>query len=340
MEPGCSVRSPRAALAGGRLRLSVQRLQAEAEVSGFRAEVLEKVIHLLHLLGTIQTHPFLRGKLALKGGTALNLFLFDVPRLSVDIDLNYVGAGSREEMMAQRAKLEDALGAVFAREGFMVGRIPADHAGGRWALRYQSALGTGGNLEVDLNYMFRVPLWPLAPRDSCSIGSLRASGIPLLDIHELAAGKFAALLARMASRDLYDAHRLLTQCQFERDRLRVAFVVYGGINRKDWRTVSRDDVRAAPSEVRNQLAPTLRRDAIDGQTDTWVARMVAECRDGLQAVLPLQEPEREFLDRLLDHGEVEPALLTGDPGLAERIRRHPGLEWKAQNVRQFKTGKP
>ncbi|MBL8292089.1 MAG: nucleotidyl transferase AbiEii/AbiGii toxin family protein [Bryobacterales bacterium] len=80
--------------------------------------MLEKVAHLLHLLGTIQTHPFLRDKLALKGGTALNLFLFDVPRLSVDIDLNYVGAGPRDEMMAERPKPEEALGAVFARGAF------------------------------------------------------------------------------------------------------------------------------------------------------------------------------------------------------------------------------
>ena len=116
------------------MRVSIQRLQAETEATGFRAEILEKVLHLLHLLGTIQTHPFLRGRLALKGGTALNLFLFDVPRLSVDIDLNYVGAGPRDEMMAERPKLEDALSAVFAREGFSVARIPGDHAGGRWAL--------------------------------------------------------------------------------------------------------------------------------------------------------------------------------------------------------------
>ena len=323
------------------MRISIQRLQAEAESTGFRAEVLEKVLHLLHLLGTIQTHPFLRGKLALKGGTALNLFLFDVPRLSVDVDMNYVGAGPRDEMMAERPKLEDALGAVFAREGFSVARIPADHAGGRWALRYQSALGTGGNLEVDLNYMFRVPLWAPVAQDSRSIGSSQASGIPLLDIHELAAGKVAALLARSASRDLYDAHQLFTTCQFERDRLRVSFVIYGAINRKDWRTVSIDDARATPAEVRSQLIPTLRRDTIAGvePTDAWVARLVAGCREGLAALLPLNDAEREFLDRLLDQGEVDPTLLTNDADLADRIRRHPGLEWKAQNVRQFKSGK-
>lgn len=323
------------------MRISVERLRAEAESTGFRPEVLEKVILLLRLLGTIQTHPFLRGKLALKGGTALNLFLFDVPRLSVDIDLNYVGAATREEMMAERPKLEDALGAVFAREGFSVVRIPADHAGGRWALRYQSALGGGGNLEVDLNYMFRVPLWTPVAQDSRPVGSFQASGIPLLDIHELAAGKFAALLARAASRDLYDAHQLFTKRQFDHARLRAAFVVYGAVNRKDWRTVSPDDVRATPAEVRSQLIPTLRQAVIAGAegTDAWGARLVSECRDGVTSLLPFTEAEREFLDRLLDYGEVEPTLLTGDAELAERIRRHPGLAWKAHNVRQFKGSK-
>ncbi len=38
------------------------------------------------------------GKLALKGGTVFNLFLSDVPKLLVDIDLTYVGAESRESM--------------------------------------------------------------------------------------------------------------------------------------------------------------------------------------------------------------------------------------------------
>ncbi len=323
------------------MRISSQRLQAEAEATGFRAEVLEKVVHLLHLLSTLQIHPFLRGKLALKGGTALNLFLFDAPRLSVDIDLNYVGAVPREDMTAERPKLEEALGAVFAREGYSVRRIPADHAGGRWSLRYQSALGAGGNLEVDLNYMFRMPLWAPVSQDSRSIGTFQASGIPLLDIHELAAGKLAALLARSAGRDLFDAHQLFTRCRFERDRLRAAFVIYGAINRRDWRTVSLDDVKVTPAEVRSQLIPVLRREALGDADpiDVWVKRLVAECREGLAAVLPLHDAEREFLDRLLDQGEVDPLLLTRDEELAERLRRHPALEWKALNVRRFKRGR-
>ncbi len=42
----------------------------------------------------------------------------------------------------------------------------------------------------------------------------------------------------------------------QRDRLRLAFVVYGGMNRKDWRTVSLDDVAYDGSELARQLGPT------------------------------------------------------------------------------------
>lgn len=99
-------------------------------------------------------------------------------------------------MLAERPRIEQAVQAVFAREGFTVRRMPEEHAGGKWSLRYQSAAGLGGNLEVDLNFMYRVPLWPLTLSDSYPVGTWQASRIPVIDIHELAAGKLAALLAR------------------------------------------------------------------------------------------------------------------------------------------------
>ena len=74
------------------MKISKERLETVAETTGFRAEVLEKVIHLLNLLDGFRSHPFLNNRLVLKGGTALNLFYFNLPRLSVDIDLNYIGA--------------------------------------------------------------------------------------------------------------------------------------------------------------------------------------------------------------------------------------------------------
>ena len=59
--------------------------------SGFDQLYIEKVLRLLGILELIFSNPRLKDKYVLKGGTALNLFYFQLPRLSVDIDLNYLG---------------------------------------------------------------------------------------------------------------------------------------------------------------------------------------------------------------------------------------------------------
>lgn len=320
------------------MKISSQQLAKDAKASGYRPEILEKVFHLLNLLSGFQSHPFLKGRLVLKGGTALNLFHFDLPRLSVDIDLNYIGAADREVMLQERPKIEQALQAVCGREGMTVIRVPSDHAGGKWHLRYASAVNETAMLAVDLNFMFRVPLWPVAPYDSRRVGSYQARGIPVLDLHELAAGKLAALLARHASRDLFDAHGLLREGGLDVAKLRLGFVVYGALNRKDWRTVHVDDVIFDAAELMNELLPVLRTVDAEQLADpaTWARTLVNECRQGLSTVLPLADREREFLDRILDHGEIAPALLTSDPDMAHRIASQPMLQWKAQNVRQHK----
>jgi hypothetical protein len=54
----------------------------------------------------LRSHPFLKQRIVLKGGTALNAFVLHLPRLSVDIDLNYIGSSDREVMLAERPKAE------------------------------------------------------------------------------------------------------------------------------------------------------------------------------------------------------------------------------------------
>ena len=320
------------------MRISREKLQTEATTTRFRPGILEKAIHLLGLLNGFRSHPFLRDRFAIKGGTALNMFLFDLPRLSVDIDLNYVGAVERDAMLADRPKIEQAVQAVCAREGFAITRMPMDHAGGKWRLRYDSALGGSGNLDVDLNFMYRVPLWPTVPSDSRRVGSFEARQIPLLDVHELAAGKLAALLSRHACRDLFDAHLLLTRGGLDRERLRLAFTVYGGMNRKDWRTVSIEEVGFVLRELKVELIPTVRTDYLAslGDAGSWARTLGAECRAGLTQVLPFTDAESEFLNRLLDFGEIAPSCLTRDPDIAARIASQPWLHWKAMNVRKHK----
>lgn len=316
------------------MTLTRQDLEREVAATGFAAETLEKVFRLLGLLEALRSHPFLKGRIALKGGTALNLFLFDVPRLSVDIDLNYIGARDRDTMVAERPRLEEAIHAVCGREGLTVRRAPVEHAGGKWRLTFASALLPSGNLALDVNFLLRIPLWPVQLRDSRPLGAYRATQVPVLEIHELAAGKLAALLAREASRDVFDAVELLRRGDLDAAKLRMAFVIYGGANRRDWREVAVDDVRLAALDAQRELLPTLRVPAADARRDAqaFTRDLVTECRDRLAVVLPLRTQEREFLTLLNDRGVIAPDLLTSDETMKATIREHPALLWKARNV--------
>jgi len=319
------------------VRISPEMLVNQAEVTGFRPDMLEKVGLLLQLLDAVRSHPFLKDKLVLKGGTALNLFIFDVPRLSIDIDLNYVGAADREDMLTERPKVEEALQAVFSREGFTVRRVPAEHAGGKWQLRYPSAGGQGGNLEVDVNFMFRVPLWPVKTMHSRPVGIWQAVGIQVVDVHELAAGKLSALLSRRQARDLFDCSNLFRLGGLDRERLRLAFVVYGAMSRKDWRTIAPNDVDFDIADLEQRMLPMLRDTGIERiQQEHFGKGLVEDCRNLLTGLLPYTKAEMEFLNRALDKGEIAPELLTPDRGLQDRIKRHPLLEWKAVNVKAYK----
>jgi Nucleotidyl transferase AbiEii toxin, Type IV TA system len=107
------------------------RLESVAKENGFRPAAVEKVMRLCGILRRLDSHPTTEGAWVLKGGTALNLLHLDVPRMSVDIDLNYVGAVDREGVIAGRPRFEAALVAVCEREGCAVKRVPGEHAGGQ-----------------------------------------------------------------------------------------------------------------------------------------------------------------------------------------------------------------
>ena len=60
------------------------------------------------------------------------------------------------------------------------------------------------------------------------------------------------------ARDLFDVHQLLDRGGLDTERLRLAFVVYGAMNRKDWRTVSAEDISFDERQLRDTLLPVLR----------------------------------------------------------------------------------
>jgi predicted nucleotidyltransferase component of viral defense system len=317
------------------MKISKEELMQEASETGFRPEILEKVWRLMSILDGINTHPFLKDRLVLKGGTALNLFFFELPRLSVDIDLNYVGKTQRQEMILERPEVERALEAVFQREQLYTRRIPEKHAGGKWQLRYESALGSNGTLEVDLNFMFRLPFFEILKKTSHVIGSHQTKEIALLDIHELGAGKLAALFGRNASRDLFDAHQLLTKCSINPEQFRTVCVVYGAMGTKDWRKVSVDDIQLDKKDLKNQLIPVLKKNVFNATSwEDWANRLLEESANALGMLFPLRENEQSFLTELFERGTINAPLLTQDPKMAEKIGSHPLLQWKALLISQ------
>ncbi len=242
------------------------------------------------------------------------MFLFEVPRLSVDIDLNYIGAADRQTMKRERPKVDQAIRAVCERQGYEIRRVPEEYAGGKWRLAYQTVDGRPGILELDLNFMLRVPLWPIRRLTSIEMGSIRIHDVPVLDVHELTAGKLSALLDRTASRDLFDVRELLRRDDLDTQQLRTAFVVYGGMSRRDWRTVQVADIQATVEDVDRRLVPLLRHDLMPDREErrAWSEKLASDCRLLLSRVLPLAPREIEFLDRLNDKGEVAPERLTSD----------------------------
>ena len=314
------------------------QLLRDAVAAGLAPEPYEKVEWLLELLSGLASHPYLRGRIALKGGTALNLFVFDVPRLSVDIDLNYIGAADRETMLAERPFVEQAVEAVCGRLGLQVRRVPSEHAGGKWRMSYTTASGRPGTIELDLNFLLRTPLWPVTVMEARWPSDTQLLEFSVLDLHELAAGKLAALFGRTAGRDLYDAVRILETEGLDRDRLRLGFTVYGACSRRDWREVSMEELAADQAEIARQVLPMLRGDArppADG-LDHWVADLLDRARTALGSVLPLEDHEIEFIRLVNEEGVIRAEFLSGDPEMQHLIEGYPALLWKAQNVRDYR----
>jgi predicted nucleotidyltransferase component of viral defense system len=80
---------------------------------GVVRNTFEKVIRLAEILRFINNQELLMNKLALKGGTAINLLFSDLPRLSVDIDLDYAVNDQKDEMLSSRELIKQTLEAYF-----------------------------------------------------------------------------------------------------------------------------------------------------------------------------------------------------------------------------------
>jgi len=313
------------------MKLDRDELTRLAAEHGFQVAALEKVIRLGDLLAEFSRNPLLRDALLLKGGTALNLCFGPPRRLSVDLDFNYVRAEGRDQMLADRPELERAIRRIAETRAYQVQASADEHAGRKLFLGYQAASGTPDRIEVDVNYLHRVPLVSPIEETCWQPGEYSAPQARLVGMEELAAGKLCALLDRAAPRDLYDAVRLpeLARQVWTTARFRGAFVALAGTlpHPVHSYTAVRLD-RASDAAIREQLYPLLGA----GQALPSPSAL----RQGAWAVvgplLRLTDGEREFTDRL-QVGELRADLVFPDDGeMLRRVSRHPGLLWKVQNA--------
>jgi len=310
-------------------RDSLERLGAETL---FRPDTLEKVLRLERLLAQVRRHPFLGDRLALKGGTALNLFFGgSVPRLSVDLDFNYVRPVARDEMLREKPEIERALRLLAEGDRYRLQWGREEHAGRKMHLWYRSGFGSDDHIEVDVNFLHRVPLVPAVEREGWSPDPDYPCRAVLAGTEEILAGKVLALLDRGAPRDLYDVASMAAgRFPYDAGLLRPLFVAFSGVLD---RAVTAYAVPHRPTlsqaELEEQLIPVLRRGERPGR-----AVLTASITPLVSSLVTLSENEREYVDQI-QWGEFLPELVIKDrPDLLERIRRHPGLLWKVENGRR------
>lgn len=193
-------------------------LAREAKKHGFIRDTYEKVLRLIEVLHRINDDSFLRDRLALKGGTAINLLFFELPRLSVDIDLDYTVNNSREEMMRDRKVISQKIVDYMIQEGYsLVNPQRISHSLDQFIFRYQSSGGAQDNIKIEINYSLRGHILDIEIYEK-NIEKMNTQ-VAVRTVHpiEIFAAKINALLSRSAARDLYDVAQLIDLDFFNED---------------------------------------------------------------------------------------------------------------------------
>jgi predicted nucleotidyltransferase component of viral defense system len=313
------------------MKLDAANISAIAKGTGFQADNLEKLLRLRELLTEFHKHSFLRNKLVLKGGTALNLFYLDLARLSVDIDLNYIAHVGREEMLQQRPDVTKAVEQIAYGLGYKLQKGKDEYALREWHLGYNNHSGSPDHVQVEINFLMRACALPPKVLPAAPIADSEPCDFLVLATEELFAGKIKAMIDRRHPRDLYDLFRFTrSRLVHDSEILRKLAVLFSTTMDHDFRTYAFGRVAEIDAkEIDRHLYPLLKA----GDRPTAV-EMLAAAKPLLQGVLDHRR-EAGYLTAIAA-GKYQPELLfPKHPQIVERIRLHPALVWKAENVAQY-----
>jgi predicted nucleotidyltransferase component of viral defense system len=310
------------------MKFTPAQIRQLAENARFPAENLEKVLRLRELLIEFHRHTILKGKLVLKGGTALNLFYLNLARLSVDIDLNYIGHVDREAALQDRPETITAVEQIAAGLGYQLQNGVDDYALREWHLNFKNHAGRSDRIQVEINFLMRACALPPQELDAVSIGDAAPCRYLVLELEELFGGKTKAMIDRHHLRDLYDLYRFSTsKLRHSPELLRKLAVLFASTMDHDLRTYHMDRFKALDQrELERLLYPLLRAD------DRPSADEMLKTVSPLLATVLDHNRETPYLQAMAS-GKYQPELLFPEqPEIVQRIREHPALLWKAANV--------
>jgi predicted nucleotidyltransferase component of viral defense system len=257
---------------------------------------------------------------ALKGGTAINFFVRDMPRVSVDIDLTYLPSSSREESLAAiDAAMNRIAGHI--RDTFSGVRITAIGTKLEKAVIKLLVRHEGVQVEIEVTPVLRgcvyePELQAVSPSVEDAFGFAEIRVVSFADLY---AGKIVAALDRQHPRDLFDVRDLLANEGINHD-LRCAFVVYLLSHNRPMAEI------LAPA--RKSIADEFQR-GFDGMTTLPVTvEDLITAREAMITSMVRQMPEvhRRFL-LSFERGEPDWPLLD-IPG-AQAL---PAVRWRQRNL--------
>ncbi len=274
------------------------------------------------LLTQVAPIVFQDGVFALKGGTAINMFVRDLPRLSVDLDLVFPDHTLPRD--AALARINEAIRNAAERlkaRGFLTHTIATADAGETKLLIRRDTI----EVKVEVNFVMRGTVHPvhmaeLVPRARETL--MVDLELPVVSIEDLYGGKLVAALDRQHPRDLFDCMQLFAH-EGITPAIRRAFVVYLACHNRPVHEVLFPVVRDISQEYeRTFKGMTTEPVALDELIATQ-NRLIRELPEGLDV------DERKFLI-LLVRNQPDWSLL-GIPHLAEL----PGIRWKLQNLERL-----
>lgn len=204
-----------------------------AQQHGFVRDTFEKVLRLKEILRYLNEEEYLREHLLLKGGTAINLTIFNLPRLSVDIDMDYTPNDTKEDMLEAREKITVLIKDYMDAEGYQLSKGSRfTHSLEAFYYQYQNAGGNGDMIKIELNYSLRAHILEQVHRRILPKVFDDGLEIRMVAPMEIFAAKGNALISRAAARDLYDWGNLIAENLFEeeRDMFRKCFAFYATIS--------------------------------------------------------------------------------------------------------------